>query len=126
MNTKQLIGGAAIAAVALTTLGGTVSAARDTGGYESDTSVPGQKGRSGQVANHYTQESGGCDYVVNTLGDFGGDPYLNDGHMMNRIICEDGSVWTYHIFHETHPAYKGTRTPIWGEWEYFITTNGKG
>jgi hypothetical protein len=47
--------------------------------------------------------------------------------MMNRVKCEDGSVVTYHIFHETHPAYDADRMePIWGSWAYFATTNGKG
>ena len=46
--------------------------------------------------------------------------------MMNRLVCDDGSVITYHIFHESHPAFTGEREPIWGSWEYFTTTNKAG
>ena len=124
---KAIIGGLLAAA---TIFGGAGVASAD---YVSDTSVPGhqKQQRQGKVVNHYTIDGAtdpayDCDYVVNTLGDFGGDPYMNDGKMLNIVRCPDGSVVTYHIFHETHPAFTGERTPIWGSWEYFTTTNGKG
>jgi hypothetical protein len=104
----------------------TITTGATFAGYESDTSVPGQVGRDGNVVNHYTEEAYDCDYVVNTLGDFGGDAYLNSGQMMNRVICEDGTVVTYHIYHESHPAYSGERESIWGSWEYFDTVNKVG
>ena len=118
---------AAATVAALSTVGFAGTALADT--YVSDKAVPGHQKteRQGKVVTHYTQEANGCDYVVNTLGDFGGDPYLNSGQMMNRVICDDGSVTTYHIFHESHPAYDADRlTPIWGSWGYFETTNKAG
>ena len=110
-------------------LGASASAADD---YVNDYEVPGHQKqvRQGKVVTHgiqiTTTDGVTCEVIVNTVGDFGGDPYMNDGQMMNREKCDDGSVHTYHIFHETHPAYTGERTPIWGSWEYFETTNGKG
>lgn len=86
---KHIVGGLLAAATIFGTAGA-VSASD----YTSDTSVPGhqQQKRQGKVVNHYTQTSGDCDYIVNTVGDFGGDPYLNDGQMLNVVTCADGSV----------------------------------
>jgi hypothetical protein len=115
---------------ALSTVGFAGSASASD--YVSEKAVPGheKQQRQGKVAVHYTEENledSGCDYVVNTLGDFGGDAYLNDGQMMNRVICEDGTVVTYHIYHQSHPAYDAERLePIWGSWGYFATVNKAG
>ncbi len=86
--------------------------------YDSGTTVPGQSGRDGAVTGHYTLVQGGCEYIVNYRGDFGGDPYLNDGWIMNKIKCDDGGVYTYLIVHETDPRYTGNPDrAIWGSWE---------
>lgn len=123
INTLSKI--AAVAALSTVAIAGPAAAADD---YVNSNEVPGhaQQAKQGKVVTHYTTQSGGCDYIVNTLGDFGGNPYLNDGQMLNVVKCPDGSVVTYHIFHKTHPAFTGERTQIWGSWEYFATTNSKG
>jgi hypothetical protein len=125
MRIRTITTAAAVAALSIGSFAGTAMADE---AYVNDKQVPGhaKQERQGKVVTHYTQESDGCDYVVNTLGDFGGDPYLNDGQMMNRLVCDDGSVITYHIFHNTHPAFTGERETIWGSWEYFTTTNKAG
>lgn len=125
MRITRTIAATAVVAVAAVGLAANAGAAE----YVSDNAVPGhaKQERQGKVAVHYVEENylgSGCDYVVNTLGDFGGDPYLDSGRMMNRIICDDGSVVTYHIVHESHPSYDADRmTPIWGSWGYTETVN---
>lgn len=85
------------------------------------TQVPGHAGRDGTVNGHYTQEAAGCDYVVNYRGDFGGDPYLNDGWIMNQIACGDEGHYTYVIVNEGDPRYRGDPDwAEWGTWEYHV------
>jgi hypothetical protein len=94
----------------------------------SDTVVPGHCDREGTVNTHYTQESGGYDYVVNTRGDFGDDPYLDDGQIMNHIQSQEnpGESFNYIIVHETSPQYDG-ENPIWGTWDiHVLTVPGEG
>ena len=96
--------------------------------YVADTTVPGQQGNDGKVTGHYTLSQGGCDYVVNYRGDFGGDAYLNDGWIMNQIKCDDGWQGTYLIVHESDPRYTGNPDhAIWGSWEIVkLTVKGEG
>ena len=129
MNIKRIIAAGAVAAVASVGFAASASA----GEYVSDYAVPGhaKQERQGKVVTHGIQitEAAGvtCEVIVNTVGDFGGDPYMNDGKMMNREKCDDGSVYTYHIFHASHPgANPETMTPIWGDWYYFGTANKAG
>lgn len=65
-----------------------------------------------------------CDYVNNYRGDFGGDPFLDDGWIMNNISCtgyDGNSHWTYLIVHQTDPRYTGNPDfAIWGTWEYKV------
>ena len=130
MNIKRTIAATAVAAVASVGFAATASAADD---YVNPYEVPGhaQQERQGKVVTHGIQSdtldgSQDCEVIVNTVGDFGGDPNLNDGQMMNRYLCDDGSVVTYHIFHNTHPAYDNLSeglVTVWGDWGYFETSN---
>lgn len=64
-----------------------------------------------------------CDYVVNYRGDFGGDPFLDSGWIMNQIRCsglEDGN-YSYLIVHESDRRYTGDPDwAVWGNWEYHV------
>jgi hypothetical protein len=67
-----------------------------------------------------------CDYVVNYRGDFGGDPFLDNGWIMNNINCsgyDDNGHYTYLIVHQTDPRYQGNPDwAVWGTWEYHVYT----
>lgn len=111
---KQLLATAALGAVALMNIAAT--------------SVPGHVGREGVVTGHYTQTYSGCEYNVQYRGDFGGDPYLDNGWMINNIRCDDGSAYNYLIVHESDPRYTGNpELAVWGTWEYHVlTASGSG
>lgn len=40
-------------------------------------------------------------------GDFGGDPYLDDGWIINIWINRQGNTWVYIFVHEINPRYTG-------------------
>ncbi|MDY7106195.1 MAG: hypothetical protein S0880_33860 [Actinomycetota bacterium] len=64
-----------------------------------------------------------CDYQVNYRGDFGGDPFLNSGWIMNQIHCSgvDDGNYSYLIVHESDPRYTGDpEWAVWGNWEYHV------
>ncbi|MDD5704223.1 MAG: hypothetical protein PHU23_19485 [Dehalococcoidales bacterium] len=67
-----------------------------------------------------------CDYVVNYRGDFGPDPYMDDGWIQNHINCagyDDNGQYNYLIVHNTDPRYEGN--PDWAVWdtcEYHVLT----
>jgi hypothetical protein len=65
-----------------------------------------------------------CNYQNNYRGDFGGDPFMDDGWIMNNINCSgyDGSAhFTYLIVHQSDPRYTGNPDfAIWGTWEYKV------
>lgn len=67
-----------------------------------------------------------CNYVVNTRGDFGNDPFLDSGVIFNHIKCrgyDDNGVYQYQIVHESDPRYRGNPDwAIWGSWEYHVLT----
>lgn len=111
---KQLLATAALGAVALMNVAATA--------------VPGHQGREGTVTGHYTQEDDGCSYKVQYRGDFGGDPYLDNGWMTNNIQCDDGSAYNYLIVHESDPRYTGNPDlAIWNTWElHVMTESGSG
>ena len=133
MRIRTITTAATIAALSTVGFAGTALAADD---YVNQYEVPGhaQQERQGKVVTHAMLEDyydsdldKTCDVVMNTVGDFGGNPSMDDGQMFNRYMCEDGSVYTYHIFHASHPgANPETMTPIWGDWYYFGTANKAG
>lgn len=62
-----------------------------------------------------------CYYQVNTRGDFGNDPYMDSGVIMNEIHCSDGTAYTYFIVSQDNPLYTGNPDwAIWGTWEYHV------
>jgi hypothetical protein len=67
-----------------------------------------------------------CDYVNNYRGDFGGDPFMDDGWIQNHINCQgydDNNQYNYLIVHESDPRYTGNPDwAIWGNWEYKVLT----
>ncbi|MEN9328577.1 MAG: hypothetical protein RI947_1385 [Candidatus Parcubacteria bacterium] len=121
------------------------------------TAVPGQCGRA-VVTGHYTSlyaEDGNGDYYwdlgdgrvytsvadldeatltvyyyENTYrGSFGGDPFLDNGWVLNSIrgVAADGSVthYQYLIVHESDPRYTGNpEWAVWGNWEYHVLVDG--
>lgn len=98
------------------------------------TVVKGHCEKTGTVVGHYTfvYEGDGyvCKYVVNYRGDFGGDPYLDNGRIMNMINCTGGSVgsdnpnartnYTYMFVSEGEPQWDENN--IWGTWDWDILT----
>ncbi len=115
---------ATLAVVGLTSLGFATSAQA----YVTDTTVPGQQGNDGKVTGHYVVDDGDCQVIVNYRGDFGGDPYLDDGWIMNQITCDDGWAGTYLIVHQSDPRYTANEDhAIWGSWEIVKqTVQGEG
>ncbi|MBX0359404.1 hypothetical protein [Halobacillus sp. Nhm2S1] len=80
----------------------------------------------GDVTGMYTEVNGDYHYKVQYRGDFGGDPYLDSGWMINHITnMETGEKYFYLIVHETDPRYTGEGTPVWGSWEYHLVVSGK-
>jgi len=67
-----------------------------------------------------------CDYVNNYRGDFGDDPFLDNGWIQNHINCsgyDDNNSYNYLIVHESDPRYEGNPDwAIWGNWEYHVLT----
>lgn len=72
-----------------------------------------------------------CDYQVQYRGDFGNDPFLDSGWIINDINCsgfDDDNTYNYLIVHETDPRYRGNPDwSIWNTWEYHtLTVSGSG
>ena len=64
-----------------------------------------------------------CNYENNYRADFGNDPYMDTGWIINSINCvgyENGH-YLYLIVHEDDPRYQGNPDfSIWGSWEYKV------
>ena len=70
-----------------------------------------------------------CDYKNHYRGDFGDDPFMDNGWIMNNIRCHgyDGnSTYTYLIVHRSDPRFDGNGSDTgWGpDWEYQVLTVG--
>lgn len=67
-----------------------------------------------------------CKYQVVYRADFGNDPYMNDGWIINAIrqYGYDGpGHWTYLIVSDEDPRYTGNpEWAVWGTWEYHVLT----
>ena len=64
-----------------------------------------------------------CDYVNNYRADFGNNPFMDTGWIMNNINCSgiDKGHYKYLIVHEEDPRYTGNPDwAIWGTWEYHV------
>lgn len=112
---------AAIGAIGLAT-------ATSASAYDGTGVVPGQQGRGGTVTGHYVTTDDGAKVIVNYRGDFGGDPYLNDGWITNQYKYPDGRTVNYLIVYKTDPRWTGNPDlAIWGEWEIVKQTkSGEG
>lgn len=101
-------------------------------GYDSPTTVPGQRGREGVVTGSYTVVDEECTIHVIYRGDFGGTPYLDNGWIINNANCTDadGNTYTEHylIVHQSDHRYTGNAEwGIWGTWEIVVyTESGEG
>lgn len=69
-----------------------------------------------------------CNYQVNYRADFGNDPFMNAGWIINAINCsgyDDNGTYLYLIVHETDPRYTGNPDwAVWGTWEYHVLVEG--
>ena len=121
MRIRTITAAAAVAALSIGSFAGTASALPGS-------TVPGHADREygDRISTHTNEQRGDCSLVMNANGEAATWDGMADGHMMNRWRCDDGSVVTYHIFHETHPRFTEDLTPIWNEWGYFATTNKAG
>lgn len=57
--------------------------------------------------------------VMPYRGDFGGDPYLNDGWVMNIYTDRQGNFVLYVMVHESDPRWSDDLEPMWGSWAMF-------
>ena len=125
MNIKRIIAATAVAGVASLGFAATASAE----GIPSST-VPGHSDRQAGdfVATHDLRPEGDCMLVLNAHGKTATAWVgMADGAMTNTWVCDDGTVYTDHIFHASHPAANPeTMTLIWGDWYYFETSNKAG
>jgi hypothetical protein len=118
---NRVIKTAAIAAIAAIGVIGTATAA------SASNEVPGHEGRNGTVTGVYTTTDGESDVLVQYRGDFGDDPYLNDGWVKNVYHNADGTTETYLIVHKTDPRFTGNNLIWGGEWEIVVNTvSGEG
>lgn len=72
-----------------------------------------------------------CDYQNQYRADFGNDPFMDAGWIINNISCsgyDDNGAYNYLIVHETDPRYTGNpEWAVWGTWEYqTLTVSGFG
>jgi hypothetical protein len=109
-------------------LAGTTIALGTATAASASNEVPGHEGKTGTVTGMYRTEQDGSDVLVQYRGDFGNDPYLNDGWIKNVFVNADGTTETYLIVHEADPRYTGSvENAIWGEWEIVVhTVSGEG
>lgn len=67
-----------------------------------------------------------CDYVVVYRADFGNDPFMDTGWIINNINCsgyDDNGTYHYLIVHEDDPRYRGNpEWEVWGTWEFHVST----
>ncbi len=64
-----------------------------------------------------------CTYQVQYRGDFGNDPYMDSGWIINAINCVgyDPGTYLYLMVHKTDPRYTGNPDwALWGDWEYHV------
>ena len=128
MRIRTITAAATIAALSTVGFAGTALAADD---YVNDYEVPGhaQQQRQGKVVTHGIQtdtlDGANCEVIVNTVGDFGGDSGMNDGQMMNRYMCDDGTVAIYIIRHNTREGNVPTTDTVWGSWDCMTAGNVK-
>jgi hypothetical protein len=67
-----------------------------------------------------------CDYQVVYRAEYGNDPCMNSGWIINNIHCsgyDDNGPHHHLIVHETDPRYMNNPDwAVWGTWEYHVLT----
>ena len=66
-----------------------------------------------------------CTYQVQYRADFGNNPYMDSGWIINAINCKgyEPGTYMYLIVHKTDPRYTGNPDwAVWGDWEYHVLT----
>ncbi|MFW6109883.1 MAG: hypothetical protein ACOC6Q_00420 [Patescibacteria group bacterium] len=71
----------------------------------------------------FQEEDDGWYLIMPYRGDFDGDPYLDDGWIINVWTDREGNAWVYMFVHDTDPRFTG-ENPIWGSWDWFLGTGG--
>ncbi len=62
-----------------------------------------------------------CDYKNTYRADFGNDPFMDEGWIINNIQCDDGTAYHFLIVSQTDPRYTGDPDfATWGTWEYHV------
>ncbi|MEQ6903760.1 hypothetical protein [Nocardioides sp. YIM 152588] len=62
-----------------------------------------------------------CDYKNTYRADFGNDPFMDQGWIINNINCSDGTAYHFLIVSDEDPRYTGDPdNAIWGTWEYHV------
>lgn len=78
-----------------------------------------EQGNADSIAELDQETLSVCDYQVVYRGDFGDDPFLDDGWIHNNITCDgyafDGAqVYNSTYVHETDPRYSEDLEPTFG------------
>ena len=72
------------------------------------------------ILNEIVTEEGKTWYLVMPYrGDFGGDPNLDDGWIMNIYTDRQGNFVLYTFVHETDPRHSDELPEIWGSWAIY-------
>lgn len=67
----------------------------------------------------FMEREDGWHTIMPYRGDFGGDPYLEDGWILNVNLNKDGMAGLYIIVHESDPRWSEDLETIWGSWAIF-------
>jgi hypothetical protein len=98
----------------------------DNGDWYWDLGDGREQGTVGSVDDLDSSTLTTCDYQVVYRADFGNDPFMNEGWIINNINCsgyDDNGSYHYLIVHETDPRYTGNPDwQVWGTWEYHVLT----
>lgn len=99
----------------------------DNGDFYWDLGDGREQGTVGSVEELEAATLTTCDYQVVYRADFGNDPFMDSGWIINNINCsgyDDNGTYHYLIVNETDPRYTGNPDwEIWGTWEYHVLTD---
>ena len=116
---RLLLAMAAATLMVLTTVGGVVGAFPEDG----TVGQPVPEDLEGTVTRVQFDEivvDGTTWYLVMPYrGDFGGDPYLDDGWIMNVYTDREGNFALYVMVHEDDPRWSEDLEPLWGSWAMY-------
>jgi hypothetical protein len=66
------------------------------------------------------REDGGWYLIMPYRGSFGGDPYLDDGWIINVWTDRQGQCWLYILVHDSDPRADHSSASVWGTWNWFL------